>query len=154
MRKLALSIVGVVALLSAFVPLAAAEKPVREFIPASDFTISGSCPFEVGVHIVQNKEYGITFANGATLITGALKVELTNLSEPTNSVALNIPGPGLFRFSDDGGLTIDAKGPWLFFYPGVMVYTTGHVTFSVSAAGVFSLTQQGGTTTNLCTVLG
>jgi hypothetical protein len=144
---------GIVALLSALVPSAAAEKPVREFLPASDFTISGSCPFDVGLHIVQNNAYAITFSDGATLITGALKIRVTNLSDPSKTLDLNIPGPGLYTFSEDGGLTIDAKGPWVFFYPGVLVYTTGHVIFSVSGAGVFSLAQQGGTMTDLCAVL-
>jgi hypothetical protein len=85
--------------------VAGAEPPVREFVPASDFTVSGSCAFDVAVHIVGNKEYGITFSNGATLVTGSLKVTLTNVSDPTKSITLNIPGPGLNTVSGDGTFT-------------------------------------------------
>ena len=116
-------------------------------------TISGSCSFDVGAHFVANNEYGITFSNGATLVTGTLKVTLTNLSDPSKSVTLNIPGPGLFTATDDGGLRIDARGPWLFFFEDVLVYSAGRSVMTVSAGGVFSLTQQGGTSTNLCAVL-
>ena len=117
MRK-ALVCAACTALLAlSFGPVAGAEAPVREFVPASDFTISGSCAFDVALHIVGNKEYGITFSNGATLVTGSLKVTLTNVSDPTKSITLNIPGPGLNTVSGDGTFTLDARGPWLFFYP-------------------------------------
>ena len=122
MRKFALAAVGMITLLGALAPAAEAGKPARELVPASDFTITGSCAFDVGVHVVANKEYGITFSDGATLVTGALKARLTNLSKPENSIDLNIPGPGLYTVSEDGALTIDARGPWLFFYPGVLLY--------------------------------
>jgi hypothetical protein len=153
MRKYAVAALGVIALLAAVAPSAGAAKPVREFVPASDFTITGSCPFDVGVHILANNEHALTFQEGATLVTGTLKVRLTNLSNPQNSIDLNIPGPGLSSVSDNGTFTLDARGPWLFFYPGVLRYTTGHVIFTVSPAGVISLTQLGGTRTDLCAAL-
>jgi len=153
MRKLAICTLGILAVWCTLAPAAGAEKPAREFIPAADFVIEGSCSFDVGAHFVVNKEYGITFSNGSTLVTGALKVTLTNLSNPSKSITLNIPGPGLLTFNSDGGLTIDARGPWLFFFPGVLLYSTGHSLLNISAAGVFSLTQQGGTSTDLCAVL-
>jgi hypothetical protein len=130
-----------------FVPVAGAEAPVREFVPASDSIISGSCAFDVAVHIVANTEYGITF------FTGALKLTLTNVSDPTNSITLNIPGPGLNTVSGDGTFTIDARGPWLFFYPGVLSYVTGYNTFTVSPSGEFTLEQRGGASLDLCSVL-
>jgi hypothetical protein len=153
MRNLTICTFGVMAVLALLAPTAGADPPTREFVPASDFTISGSCSFDVGVHVVANNEYGITFANGATLITGALKFTLTNLSDPSKSITLNIPGPGLFTVTSDGGLRIDARGPWLFFYPGVLLYSTGHSTVTVSASGVIALSQQGGTSTDICAVL-
>jgi hypothetical protein len=153
MRNLTICTFGVMAMLAVLAPTAGADPPTREFVPAADFTISGSCSFDVGVHVVANKEYGITFANGATLVTGALKFTLTNLSDPSKSITLNIPGPGLFTATSDGGLRIDARGPWLFFFEDVLLYSTGHSTLTVSASGVFSLSQQGGTSTDLCAVL-
>ena len=109
MRNLTICAFALMAALFVLVPTAGADPPTREFIPAADFTISGSCSFDVGVHVVANKEYGITFANGATLATGALKMTLTNLSDPSKSITLNVPGPGLFTATSDGGLTIDAR---------------------------------------------
>jgi hypothetical protein len=152
MRNLMICTLGVMALLAVLASTAIADPPTREFIPASDFTISGSCSFDVAVHVVANKEYGITFANGATLVTGTLKVTLTNASDPTKSITLNIPGPGLYT-APDGGLRLDARGPWLVFYPGVLLYAAGNMTFAVSASGEFSFTQQGGTSTDICAVL-
>lgn len=116
------------------VPVAAADKPTREFVPApSEFTLDASiCGFDVLVEVLTNKQYAITFSNGMTTIAGALSVRLTNLDDPTNSIVLNIPGPG---FVDESGV-LTATGPWLFFFfpgdlgpgsPGVLAYTVGRV---------------------------
>jgi hypothetical protein len=115
------------------VPVGAADKPTREFAPApSEFTLDASiCGFDVLVEVLRNKQYAITFSNGMTTVVGALSVRLTNLDEPTQSIVLNIPGPG---FLDESGLT--ATGPWLFFFfpgdlgpgsPGALAYTVGRV---------------------------
>ena len=153
MRKLVICAMWSALFALVLVPLAGAGKPTREFIPGPDFTISGSCSFDVGVHVLGNKEYGITFSDGATLVTGALRVELTNLADPSESIELNIPGPGLFTAIGDGGLRIDARGPWLVFAPDILLYVTGHTTLGISPTGEFSVEQRGGTSTNLCGVL-
>jgi hypothetical protein len=126
---------AMLALLAAIVvPVAAADKPTREFVPApSDFTVDASiCGFDVLVEVLTNKQYAITFSNGMTTIAGALSVRLTNLDDPTKSIVLNIPGPG---FVDESGV-LTAAGPWLFFFfpgdlgpgsPGVLAYTVGRV---------------------------
>lgn len=152
MRKLLVCVACGALVALSFVSVAGAERPVRQFVPASDFTLTGSCSFDVAIHIVADKEYGLTFSDGATLITGALKVELTNVSDPTKSVSLNIPGPGLTTVSGDGTVTIDARGNWLFFYPGALVFATGHMTFTSGPAGT-TLEQLGGTSTDMCSVL-
>ena len=87
------------------VPVAAADKPTREFVPApSEFTLDASiCGFDVLVEVLTNKEYAITFSNGMTTVVGPLSVRLTNLDDPTQSIVLNIPGPGFF--DESGGLT-------------------------------------------------
>lgn len=153
MRRLAICTLGMLAACCTLAQAAGAGKPTREFIPAADFVIQGSCSFDVGVHIIANNEYGITFSNGATLVTGALKATFTNLTDPSKSIALNVPGPGLTTFNDDGSVTIDAHGPWVFFFPGVLLYSVGHSHLTISAVGAFSLSQQGGTSTDLCAVL-
>jgi hypothetical protein len=153
MRRLGVGFACCAFVVLSFASVAGAEPPVREFVPAADFTISGSCSFDVAVHVVANNEYGITFSNGATLVTGALKVTLTNVSDPTKSIALNIPGPGLNTVSGEGTLTIDARGPWLFFYSGALVYARGYNTFTVSPSGEVTLEQRGGTSLDLCSAL-
>src|SRR5262245_30427620 len=135
------------------VPAAAASKPVIQPLPAEDFTIPADiCGFEVEHHFLVNKEKAIIFGDGRTMITGALKVRLTNLDDPTRSIVLNIPGPGTFATN---GLT--ATGPWLFFFlpgelgqgsPAILAYTTGRV--RIDDAGFHQL---GGTRTDLCPLL-
>ena len=114
------------------VPVAVADKPTFEPVPAEDFTIDAViCGFPVAVEILTNNEKAITFSGGMTTVTGTLKVRLTNVDDPTQSIVLNIPGPG---FLDEGGLI--ATGPWLFFFlpgdlgpgsPGILASTFGRV---------------------------
>ena len=147
------SLAGLVVAAAIVVPVAAASRPDIEPVPAEDFTLPADiCGFEVGVDILANKEKAITFSDGSTMVTGALKMRLTNLGDPTRSIVLNIPGPG--RFSESG---LKATGPWLFFFfpgelgegsPAILAYTTGRV--RIDDAGFHQL---GGTRTDLCPLL-
>ena len=147
------SLAGLVVVAAIVVPVAAASGPDIEPVPAEDFTLPADiCGFEVAVDILANKEKAIVFGDGRTMITGTLKVRLTNLDDPTRSIVLNIPGPGRF---DESGLT--ATGPWLFFFlpgdlgegsPAILAYTTGRV--RIDDAGFH---QVGGTRTDLCPLL-
>jgi hypothetical protein len=133
MRKVISSVAALMLVAAVAVPVAAADKPVIEPVPAEDFTIPASvCGFEVMVEFLTNKEKAITFGDGSTLITGALSVRLTNVVDPTRSIVLNIPGPG--RFEASGAVT--GTGPWLFFFlpgdlgegsPPMLAYTTGRI---------------------------
>lgn len=153
MRK-PMSLVALLLAAAVSVPVAAADKPIIEPLPAEDFTVPASiCGFEVGVEILANKEKAIIFDDGSVMVTGALKARLTNLADPTRSIALNIPGPG--KFDADGALT--ATGPWLFFFlpgelgpgsPGFLAYTTGLVRLDETG-----FHQLGGTRTDLCAAL-
>jgi hypothetical protein len=133
MRRAATTFAMLALLAMIVVPVAAADKPTREFVPApSEFTLDASiCGFDVLVEVLTNKEYAITFSNGMTTVVGALSVRLTNLDDPTQSIVLNIPGPGFF---DESGVT--AIGPWLNWFfpgdlgpgsPGVLIYTVGRL---------------------------
>jgi hypothetical protein len=147
------SLAGLVVVAAIVVPVAPASGPDIEPVPAEDFTLPADiCGFEVGVQVLANKEKAITFGDGGTMITGTLKVRLTNLDDPTRSIVLNIPGPGSFS---ESGLT--ATGPWLFFFlpgelgeesPAILAYTTGRV--RIDDAGFHQL---GGTRTDLCPLL-
>jgi hypothetical protein len=134
MRRTATTFVMLALSAMIVVPVAAADKPIREPAPApSEFTIDASiCGFDVLVEVLTNKQYAITFSNGMTTVVGALSVRLTNIDDPTQSIVINIPGPGFF---DESGV-LTATGPWLFFFfpgdlgpgsPAVLAYTVGRV---------------------------
>jgi hypothetical protein len=140
---------SVIALAAAAVlaPGAAADPPIME--PVGDLNVTGPfCEgFDVEILTVANKEVSRTFSSGVTLVTGVLKVEVTNLSTG-KTLALNISGPG--KFSADGS-TISARGTWLLFgeagqLPGPdpgMFLVSGHTTLTLGPAGITSMTTRG-----------
>jgi hypothetical protein len=156
------------ALLGAFVlaalllaPAATADRPLRSFLPTDDLVLSGICPFDVGVDILVNNEFGTLFSDGRFLITGSLKVQITNLDEPTNSLTANVSGPGVFTPTADGGTVLKAEGRWFFFFfpgdlgpgsPGVAVITAGLSTLVISGTGELTFTPARNVT-DLCAAL-
>jgi hypothetical protein len=134
---------------------------VRAPVLGSDFTLSGVCAFDVDVTILQNKEVSTTFADGSFLVTGALKFRLTNLSDPSNSMDVNVSGPGRFTPTADGGLVVDAWGKWFFWFfpgdlgpgsPGMMILTNGHAIETFTGSGTQTFTHVG-STTDVCAAL-
>jgi hypothetical protein len=138
------------------VPTAAAERPGREPAPFPDFTGQFCKDFQVSIHATQNKEVATFFSSGAALVTGVLKVEVTNLSTG-KTLALNISGPG--TFSPDG-TTVAARGTWLLFgeagqLPGPdpgMLLATGSISLVTGPAGITSVSIRG-TTEDVCAAL-
>jgi hypothetical protein len=103
--SLILSMAALVLLLFGLVPTVAAAPPVREDVPLEPLVLEGICPFDVLIEPLTNRETLTTFFDQAgnprlSLVTGALKVRLTNLST---------------------GKTVDltqiTEGPWLIFFP-------------------------------------
>ncbi len=112
MRKGVMALAAAVLVATLATPAALADKPIKEPVTAEDFTIPASiCGFAVDAEIVGNKETTKTFSNGGALITGSLKVRLTNAEDSASSVELNLPGPGHL---DEG--TLVGRGPWLLFF--------------------------------------
>jgi hypothetical protein len=101
----------VLGLALAAAPFASAKAPDKEPLPAADAQGQFCEDFEVLVHVVRNKEFIKIFSSGAALITGALRLEVTNL-DTDETVELNVPGPG--RISPDGS-TLIGTGPWLLY---------------------------------------
>jgi hypothetical protein len=109
------------------IPVAAAP-PDRTEVPLTAFTIPAgptACSFDVLVEPLSNKEKQTTFYDQAgntrvSIISGGLKVRLTNLSNGKTS-DLNISGPTLLDFRADGSIGVVTGGPvlWWFFEPGV-----------------------------------
>jgi hypothetical protein len=134
---------------------AAAGPPTKAPAPSpTDFTISGSCAFDVIVHVDAQNESAITFGSGTTLVTGQLQVTLTNAVKKGNSLRLNIPGPGWSSAASDGTFTLQVAGPWLVFIPGSMRYMNGRGALTVDPAGNPTFVQQAGRSTDLCAALG
>ncbi len=160
MKRLILVLLTV--LVGSLPPAASAEKPIREFFPASDTVLEGICAFPVEEQVLVNKEYTITFADGRQLVTGVLKVRLTNVDDPSKSLDLNISGPGVITPTEGGGFVLKASGTWLLFFapgdlgpdePGQLLLVTGLSILEVDAEGNLSFTQKAGTDTDLCAAL-
>src|SRR5205085_351800 len=101
------------------------------------------------------------FSDGHTLVTGVLKVTLTNTTT-AKSIDLNISGPGTFTPLPGGESVSKSVGPWLFFFPAnqlgpgsppMLIRTTGQVTLLNHADGTQTFIQKGGTSTDMCPLL-
>ncbi len=152
------------ALLFSQVGTVEANRPTRQFIPASPFTLSGVCSFDVHIDFLANKEYATILVDHAgnptaILTTGTLKVSLTNLSNG-KSLDLNISGPGRSVTNPDGSATLTSWGPWLWFIPPLPGFNTQ--LFFLAGQGIAQFDSNGnltnfqvvgGTTEDLCAAL-
>jgi hypothetical protein len=108
-RGFAIALAAVVAILLA--PTALADKPVKTPAPFGEFTGQFCEDFAVRIVPTTDQETLKTFSDGSAMVTGALKVDITNL-ENRKTIALNISGPA--KFTADGA-TLIGTGRWLFF---------------------------------------
>jgi hypothetical protein len=110
-RKTLITAVAALAMSLALTAPAAADKPIIAPSPFGEFTGEFCDEFPVRIRETTNRGKAIIFSSGATVVTGTLKVEVTNL-ETGKTVSLNISGPAMF--SSDG-TTLFGPGPWLLF---------------------------------------
>jgi hypothetical protein len=138
--------VAVVAALALMPAAAQATPPVREPLGGDDFVLTDHCTFDIGVEFVQNKEISTTFFDKdgdfvRQLVTGVLKVRLTNQEDPEHSVLFNISGPGRYRLLTDGSLQLTGTGTWLHFgitdRPGELLFMHGPFTANINDDGFF-----------------
>jgi hypothetical protein len=162
-RMLALPLIS---LLFVLLPASAAsaDEPLREPLPAEDFTIAGSCDFDVFLHVVENKEFITTYFDDdgsptRQIITGQLVVELTNL-ETGESIVYNISGPVFVTFSEDGSFDVVLGGrSLLFFVPGdvedlpLLFVNSGQVTLHIGSEGNTLGVEQVGDVEDVCAAL-
>jgi hypothetical protein len=147
--------VAAVLALAVFVPVALAEKPIKEPAPAPDMFTGQFCgDFMVQLNVLVSENFAIIFANGREFIGGRLIVEAVNLETGT-SVTVNVSGP---VFIGSGGDPFILRGNSLLFAeagdfgpgaPATLVVTSGTVTFLAGAPGY---TLQG-RSRNLCSEL-
>jgi hypothetical protein len=143
-RLLAL-LTGAAALIAVAAPSALGDKPIRfELGPPPPTLPADICGFPITVETLSINQTGMIFSNGVFAATGTLKVRLTNATDPTNSVDLNISGPGRLIPQADGATLLMAEGLSLFFFlpgqmnpgsPGALLITDGLVTELIDANG-------------------
>ena len=159
MKRLIAILMGVVLTLL-LAPAASADKPVREFLPAEDFTLTGVCAFPVREEVTTNNEFITTFTDGRQLITGSFKVRATNL-DSGKALDLNISGPGVITENSDGSVTLDAHGSWLIWFfpgdlgpasPGQLFVNNGHFVETFSSTGL-TVDKQAGSQQDICAAL-
>jgi hypothetical protein len=116
-RSMLLVLTTVTALTLSMVAPGAAVPPTREDIPFDEpITLSGVCPFDVGIAPLTSGETLTTFFDQQgnvvmQLTTGPLKVRVTNI-DTGESLDLNISGPGRSVIDEEQG-TFTQQGPWL-----------------------------------------
>ena len=108
-KTLILVAAALVGVAFAVAPLASADRPIRVEVPAGDSSGQFCEDFPVLIHPTRNNEFATIFSSGATLVTGALRAEATNLVTG-ETIEYNIPGPGFFT---PDGSTLIGTGPWL-----------------------------------------
>jgi hypothetical protein len=123
---------------------ASSAAPVVIPVNNTDTLIQNVCSFDVLAHITSDEEFLRFFTGGQILITGVLKVTMTNLSTQ-KTLAFNVSGPA--RITPDGtfygeGLGFGIDGGTLFLGKGL---------FRVTPDG--QLTQIGGTRVDICAAL-
>lgn len=142
---------------------ALADRPARDPAPPPPGTVipltSGECPFPVDLLVLANKEYTLTFASGAQIVTGQLSVRATNVTTG-GSVDVNVSGP---LFTSVGGSTLLLSGATLLFLPagatgpdspGVLWLTRGPVLVDLSGQFLtVSLAAADASVTDLCAEL-
>jgi hypothetical protein len=145
-RVLALG--GLVALMLSLVGVASADPPSRSFLPAPPASGRFCADFDVLVEAVQNNEYATTFSGGATIITGRLVEQLTNLAN-NKTIELDASGP---VFVSEEGTTVTLRGNTLLFgeagdfgpgSPATLQLVSGVVTVSLSSEGITGVSKTG-----------
>ncbi len=152
MHRIALTLAAL-AIAAIVVPAASADQPTREALSTPDtFTISGSCTFDVRLDTLANKGYLLTFTSGKQIISGRLVVRVTNLSDPSKSLVLQISGPGIEDLAEP--FTFNLSGTSLFFFPGTLLLTRGPASITFDESGnVVSFTQTSASSVDICAAL-
>lgn len=153
MRRIIALLVATLALLLSAVP-ASAVAPERIRLEPAEFTISGSCPFDVHYEELRVSGHALTFFNrngdfAKAVINGNFVVRLTNV-ETGESLRLNISGQFLIR----DGLGFDAHGRNLLFAPipePLLVLSVGNSDVDLSEGLAVSRTR--GRLTDVCAIL-
>ena len=117
------------------------------------------------MNIVENREFATSFFDDEgnlerQIITGKFFVELVNLSNPDNSVVVNVSGPATYTFQGET-TTVQLGGRTLLFAfpgqlgpddPGMIVLTSGRWVIEF-ADDQFTIISRSGATQDVCALL-
>jgi hypothetical protein len=91
---------------------ASASSPIREsFVPPIP-AVDMDCGYPIQIDVLTSRQVLTTFSDGRMLITGSLKIRVTNADDPQKTMLLNISGPT--QISADGSTFVgvgSAGGP-------------------------------------------
>ncbi len=133
---------------------ALADAPTRVFSPFSNDSFPGICSFTVDRQILVNDSYLTTFSSGTQLYTGTFKERLTNETSG-RYIDFNGSGPIILVYNADGTITETDFGPQFERPTGQLLLTTGQVVWTYdSNFNVLSYAQVGGTSRDVCAILG
>jgi hypothetical protein len=154
------AVLSIILIALAVAPVATADKPIREVIPApDDRLITDQCPFPVLGHI-EGKEIDTTFTdkNGNPVkLIGVFPgntLTLTNLDTET-SITVGATGSFQLRLNPDGSAAgkVTGHGAWLSNpvtgEPGIW-YQSGQVTATIDEEGNTTSVSNAGKLVNLC----
>lgn len=126
-------------------PAAIADKPFRFPLEGPSGQLPADvCGFPVDFVTLTGKEHGTVFSNGVFAANGALKIRITNATNPSKTLDLNISGPGRITPQADGTALLKGEGPAIFFFfpgqlapgaPGALLFVHGLVTETLDATG-------------------
>jgi hypothetical protein len=142
MRKRLFGVFAAAMLASAMLaPTAFAAKPTRVPFTPPIPAVDTDCGYPIGIEVLTSNEVLTTFSDGRMVGTGALKIRVTNLDRPENTMVLNISGST--HISADGSRLVSTGAyggptpgglPFVFFH-GRIVDTfdsSGNVTETIN----------------------
>jgi len=147
----------------AVAPLATADKPIREVIPApDDIVITGQCAFPVLAHI-DGSEVDTTFVDKAgnpTRLLGTFPGNKLTLTHVGTSKTLTLPATGSFqlRANRDGTASVKVTGHGPSFPNPItgelgIWYLSGQLSATLDAGGNVTSMKNTGQLVNLCPAL-
>jgi hypothetical protein len=156
MRKSLRSATVLGVLVFAPTPVALADPPAREPLPASTVTLDAAvCGFPVEVAVAANNEFVTTFSSGKVLVTGRFAADITGNG---TTITVNSSGPVVIN-----GSTVTFRGGALLFAnpgdlgpgsPGSFILAHGPVTVVYDeTGGIVSVDAAPAKTVDLCAVL-
>ena len=157
-------VLGATAAALALVGAAGAEGPSRDPLVAEPFLFPAGlvCPFPLLIEPTANGQTVKTFPDGSVMITGRLRVSITNLATG-ESLEINGPGPIFVSQNADGTWNVKGTGTNVFYFfpgdlgpgrPGALLRLEGLTLETISAdfSVVLSFTHAG-KSENLCETL-